>query len=178
MRALLWVALWLAAVPVAVAEVYKWKDEHGVTHYGDKPGGAGAKPVDLPALQYYGDLKKGASAAAKSFKGPTPYGGSGPRIEITQPMPDSTLPAGKFTVMVAANLASGQNLNYYLDGELQNPIPTVSTAFLFAGAEKGDHMISAAVVDSSGREVSRSEPVIVHLQPTAAASAAPKSPAP
>jgi len=176
MRWLLGLALSLLVAQAALAEVYKWKDENGVTHYGDKPTSANAKPIELPALQYYGEVQRGGSkkgAPAKSFKGgPAPYGGSGPRIEITQPAPDATLPSGKFTVLVAANLATGQNLNYYLDGELQNQIPTVSTAFLYTGVEKGDHMISAAVVDTSGREISRSEPVIVHLQAAPAAAVA------
>jgi len=34
----------------------------------------------------------------------------------------------------------------------------------YSGAGNGDHMISAAVVDDAGRELSRSEPIIVHLQ--------------
>jgi hypothetical protein len=173
MRALLAV-LSLVIAADAAAEVYKWKDEHGVTHYGDKPQSANARPVELPGLQYYGALPGKKAPAARNFKGPAPYGGSGPKIEITQPVPDSTLPAGKFTVMVAANLASGHNVNYYLDGELQNPVPTVSTAFLFNGVDKGDHLISAAVVDKEGREISRSEPVIVHLQ--AAPQKAPAKP--
>lgn len=171
MRATLLIVLWMLAASAAADAVYKWKDEQGVTHYGDKPGSAGAKAVTLPGLQYYGTLpgkKSGRSSTpSRPLNGPAPYGGSGPLVEVTQPAPDATLPPGKFTVAVALlpSLANGQNINYYLDGELQNPVPTVSTAFLYTGADNGDHMVSAAVVDSNGREISRSEPVIIHLQP-------------
>ncbi len=171
MRATVLIGLWMLAASAAADPVYKWKDEQGVTHYGDKPGSANAKAVDLPGLQSYGLLpsrKSGkSSTSTRLLNGPAPYGGSGPRVDVTQPAPDATLPSGKFTVTVNLTpaLGNGQNLNYYLDGELQNPVPTVSTAFLFTGADNGDHMVSAAVIDSSGREISRSEPVLVHLQP-------------
>jgi hypothetical protein len=170
MRFFVAMTLLLAAATATAQEVYKWKDANGVTHYGDKPmGNADAQVADLPALQIYG-LSNGKRATRNG----TPYGGSGPHVEITQPAADATLPqaGGKFTVGVSLSpaLAAGQSLNYYLDGTLQNHSPTPVTVFPYAGAEKGDHMISVAVVDNAGRELSRSEPVIVHLQ------AAPKPP--
>jgi len=33
----------------AMAEVYKWTDAQGQVHYGEKPGGKGARNVTLPA---------------------------------------------------------------------------------------------------------------------------------
>jgi hypothetical protein len=171
MRILVTMIFLLLAAAASAQQVYKWKDANGVTHYGDKPAGNdAAQPADLPALQIYG-LSNGKKA---SRIGGAPYGGNGPHVEITQPAPDAVLTqfGGKFTVGVAVSpaLATGQSLNYYLDGALQNRSPTPSTAFQVSGANNGDHMISVAVVDDSGREVSRSEPVIVHLQ------AAPKQP--
>jgi hypothetical protein len=171
MRILLAMTLSLLCAAASAQEVYKWKDANGVTHYGDKPAGNNdAQPADLPALQIYG-LSNGRKA---SRYGGAPYGGNGPHVEITQPQPDAVLTqfGGRFTVGVAISpaLSAGQNLNYYLDGTLQNRAPTPSTSLSFTGADKGDHMISVAVVDDSGRELSRSEPVIVHLNP------APKQP--
>lgn len=161
-------ALLLLAADAAAEQIYKWTDEHGIVHYGDRPLSANAKAIQLPALQTYGNSP--AKKSARRPSGPSPYGGSGPKIEVMQPGPDSTLSGPKFTVAVAVSpgLSGAQSLNYYLDGELQNPVPTPSTAFLYAGAEKGDHMISAAVVDTDGHELSRSEPVIVHLLPAPA----------
>ena len=165
MRAPLALILLLVIANASADPIYKWVDEHGITHYGDRPLAANAKPIQLPGLQVFGSSKN----LPRRISGPAPYGGSGPKIEVTQPGPDATLlqKDGKFTVSVAVSpaLASGQNLNYYLDGELQNSAPTPSTAFLYIGADRGDHMISVAVLDNGGREISRSEPVIVHLQP-------------
>jgi hypothetical protein len=167
MRTLVSLCLLLAAATAAADPVYKWIDERGVVHYGDRPLGAGAKAVKLPGLTTGGPSAKKSSG--KKFSGPLPFGGAGPQIQVTQPSPDSTLshPEGQFTVAVSVlpSLATGYSLSYYLDGEVQNPKPTASTAFLYTGAEKGDHMISVGVLDSSGHEVSRSEPVIVHLEP-------------
>ncbi|HZP12958.1 MAG TPA: DUF4124 domain-containing protein [Nevskiaceae bacterium] len=184
MRLLLAMGFLLAAAAAPAQQVYKWKDANGVTHYGDKPvGNNAAELADLPALQIYG-----LSNGKKATRSGAPYGGSGPHVEITQPLADALLAqaGGKFTVNVNVlpALAAGQSLNYYLDGELQNRAPTASTAFLYQGADKGDHMISVAVVDDAGRELSRSEPVIVHLQsaagqppPSASKAAPPPAPA-
>jgi len=177
MRFLLAMSLSLLGALASAQEVYKWKDANGVTHYGDKPVGTpNAAVADLPALQIYGlsNGKKPSPSAA-------PYGGNGPHVEITQPAADAVLTeAGdKFTVGIAVSpaLAAGQSLVYYLDGAAQNRAPTTSSSFQFSRARNGDHMVSVAVVDDSGRELSRSEPVIVHLKPRdTAAQAAPKKP--
>src|SRR5690348_10597484 len=99
MRLVLACALLLISANVP-AEVYKWKDENGVIHYGDKPLSPNAKPVTLPQLQILNSLNK--KSPSSSFKGgPAPYGGAGPHVEITEPAPDATLRAdGKFSVQV------------------------------------------------------------------------------
>ncbi len=166
MRFLFAICVTLAAAVASAQQVYKWKDANGITHYGDRPAGHEAEVADLPALQIYG-----LSNGKKASRSGAPYGGNGPHVEVTQPAADSIVSpsGGKFTVTVSTSpaLSTGQSLNYYLDGELQNRAPTPSTALLYQGVDKGDHMISVAVVDDSGRELSRSEPVIVHLRPAA-----------
>ena len=168
MRSCLLLILLLLAANASADTIYKWTDERGVVHYGDKPLGPGAKPAKLPALQGYSVLDSKTKGGGKKFRVPP---SEGPSVQVTAPSPDATLSSadGKFTVAVAISpgLSTGQNLNYYLDGELQNPTPTPSLAFLFTGAEKGDHMISVGVIDGNGRELSRSDPVIVHLQQAA-----------
>ena len=170
MRPCFLLALLLLVANAAADTIYKWTDERGVVHYGDKPLGPGAKPAKLPALQTFSVLDSKKKGGGKKSRVPP---SEGPSIAVTAPSPDATLSSadGKFTVAVAVSpgLGTGQNLNYYLDGELQNSTPTPSLAFLFTGAEKGDHMISVGVIDGNGRELSRSDPVIVHLQQAAKA---------
>lgn len=39
--------LLLQPLPAGAAEIYKWIDEQGRTHYGDKPAGTNAVPLDI-----------------------------------------------------------------------------------------------------------------------------------
>lgn len=64
-RAGLCALLWAACGAAAAQGVYKWTDERGQVHYGDKPpAGASAQPVDVapsppaPAKSPYGDVIK------------------------------------------------------------------------------------------------------------------------
>ena len=172
MRIFIALSLSLVAGLASAQQVYKWKDANGIVHYGDKPMNSEAAPADLPALQIYG-----LSNGKKATRTGAPYGGNGPHGEITQPGADSILrqAEGKFTVNVDVTpaLSFGQNLLYFLDGTQQNRTATQATSFQYFGAGRGDHMVSVAVVDDGGHELSRSEPVIVHVQPAAVAAAAP-----
>ena len=48
MRLLLALLLGLGCSPFALGQMYKWKDEKGVTHYGERaPAGKDASPVEL-----------------------------------------------------------------------------------------------------------------------------------
>ena len=48
----------LYSFPVAAQEIYKWEDEKGVMHYGDKPQQPGAKPFSKEKAPY-SNLKEG-----------------------------------------------------------------------------------------------------------------------
>lgn len=165
MRKLILLAAFLVVPSASAEEVYKWKDANGVIHYTDKPPTPTARPHKLPELQTFGEVTPEQRAARKAGIQDPPFGGSGPKVRIVSPVADATVTGdGKFTVTLDVALSAGQTLNYYLDGELLNRIPTPSTAFLYEGVEKGSHLLSAAVVDAGGREISRSEPVIVHVE--------------
>jgi hypothetical protein len=170
-----WLPLLVFGVVTSVSAdpVYKWVDDRGVVHYSDKPVDPRAKPVYLPGIQIYGTRASKSDATGKRPEGPLPFGGSGPRVQILQPAADATLGAeGKFMVSVSVSpgLSGTQKFNYYLNGEAVTPAPTASRAFLYTGVEQGDHLLSVGVVDG-GRELSRSEPVMVHVRPTAAVAA-------
>lgn len=59
---LLILVLVLCSVPVAAQEIYKWEDEKGVMHYGDKPQQPGAKPFSKEKAPY-SNLKEGQGAS-------------------------------------------------------------------------------------------------------------------
>ena len=49
MRPIIVLACWLLATGLSVAEVYKWVDENGVVHYGDRRPDQAAETVDIKA---------------------------------------------------------------------------------------------------------------------------------
>lgn len=170
----------LLTLSTASAEVYRWTDDKGVIHYGDKPLAADARPVELPPLQTYspGSVAApggtGREVAAPSIRDDKP-----PAIRITSPSPEETIRDGeqKFSVTVDVTLRPGQGLLYFLDGTQQNKTATVSTAWLMENVERGEHQVSASVVAADGKLLSRSEPVTVHMKPPIAQPAPKPRPA-
>jgi len=47
MRLIIVLALWLMAIALSAAEVYKWVDDNGVVHYGDRRPDQAAETVDI-----------------------------------------------------------------------------------------------------------------------------------
>ncbi len=174
MRAILSLWLLLTLIPAA-AEVYRWTDDKGVIHYGDKPPADNAKPVQLPPLQTYSPSAPQRPTAATSAAG-MPIDSVPPKIRIASPAPDETVrDAGqRLSVSVDVELKPTQGLLYFLDGTQQNKLPTVSMAYLMENVERGEHSITAAVVSADGKLLSRSEAVTVHMKPPIA----PHSPPP
>ena len=151
---------------VASADVYRWVDKDGVVHYSDKPLSPDAKPTALPPLQTY---KSGTTPPG--FNDSTPAASAAPAaagpISITSPADQDTIrdAEGKFNVSVAANPGPGEGLIYYLDGTAQNSAPTPSTEYLYTGLERGQHSVSAALVNAEGKELARAAPVTVFFMP-------------
>jgi hypothetical protein len=171
MRTLTALLLACLSAAAAAADVYRWTDDKGVVHYSDKPQSPADKPVALPDLQTY-NHKANPPASAPLADAPVAAAkaeGGGPFV-ITSPAPDETIrdADGKFTVTVAATLKEGQGIVYYLDGAAENQEPTPSTAFLYARVERGEHSVSAALVDAGGKELEHTAPVTVHVKPPTA----------
>lgn len=150
----------------ARAEVYRWVDEKGVIHYGDKPPKEGLAPVDLPPLQTYSPSATRA-AAARNEPSPSPSAPPQGSIRIVSPADGDTIRAagGSISMMVEAELQQGQGLAFFLDGVQQNKAPTPSSAWLFENIERGEHQLGAAIVGASGRVLVTAAPVTVHVKP-------------
>ncbi|MCK9194239.1 MAG: DUF4124 domain-containing protein [Nevskia sp.] len=154
----------LAAVALpASAEVYRWTDAKGVVHYTDKPPAADAKPVELPPLQTFSAGPAAAPSAPDTAAAPVPT-----HIAITEPTPAATIrdPEGNVSVVVDGAVDSGQGLIYLLDGKPQNAPPTPSSAYLITGVERGEHQISASLVDANGHELARAAAVTIFMMPS------------
>jgi hypothetical protein len=160
--------LGMSAAAVA-GEIYRWVDNKGVVHYSDKPLAPSDKPAELPHLQTYSH-----AATPPGFTPPPPVSSAAPAavanhggLSITAPAQDETIrdPEGKFTVTVSTSLKNGQGLIYYLDSTAENQESTLSTAFLYARVDRGEHTVAVALVDADGHELERTAPVTVHIMP-------------
>lgn len=172
MRTVLAFALLLVSVSAAAAdEVYRWVDKDGVIHYGAQPPSKDAKPATLPNIQTYShragnkalpvppsvtDAKAVANVAVKE-------------VRILAPVQDEIfrdeLGAISVSVAVLPALPQGMGLVFYLDGAAKTTRPSSSTSMTFNGVERGEHSVTAAVVDASGAEVKRAAPVTFHSKP-------------
>lgn len=162
-------ALVLAALSfsaLAADEVYRWVDKQGVVHYGAQPPNKDAKPVTLPPLQTY---KAGSKAPLPAAPPPKPAVAEIKEVRVTAPVQDEIFrdPAGVVNVSVAVvpGLPEGAGVVFYLDGAPKNARPSPLLSMSFTGVERGEHSVSAAVVDLTGKELARAPPVTFHARP-------------
>jgi len=83
-RALLHFLFFVAAAAPAFAQVYKWVDERGVTHYGERPP-QGSKASEVPN-RLASPAPSGTGAEANNPKDPSPEQGQ-PRPKDQDPRP-------------------------------------------------------------------------------------------
>lgn len=152
---------------LAADEVYRWVDKQGVVHYGAQPPNKDAKPVALPALQTY---KAGSKVPLPSVaQAPKILASEVKEVRITAPVQDEIFrdPAGLVNVSVAVvpGLPAGAGIVFYLDGSPKNAKPLSTTSTSFTGVERGEHSVSAAVVDATGKELGRAPPITFYTRP-------------
>lgn len=148
------------------AEVYRHVDKNGVVHYSDQPPTRDAKPVVLPPIQVIGPIGAGSDASLdQAFTAAAPAY----KLSIVSPAADETFRGDDRRLPVSVSmdqpLPDGFGLLYLLDGSAQNTPAVRSLNYTLDGVERGEHLISVAMVDATGREVARAAPVIVHMKP-------------
>lgn len=148
---------------LAAAEIYRWVDEDGVVHYSDRPA-ADAEKVELPDLQRMDTVSAPVEAQDTEAETTTP------EVRIEAPESEQTFrdPRGLVPVAVSLSrdLAPGQRLVYYLDGEAVGE-PTRNRSLQLEGVTRGEHRLSVAVT-ADGEEIARSTPVTFFMhQPSA-----------
>jgi hypothetical protein len=160
------------AATSAEAQIYKWIMPDGTVKYSDRPQEEGAEPVELsPTVTYTPTpVPRKPEAAApdeEAQEGPGGYDS----FSISAPPNDTTVRdnAGNVTVnfAVTPSLAEGHAIDLYMDGRKfgQSKLPVVT----LTNVNRGTHQIYGAIVDASGAELARTEPVTVHLQRVSAA---------
>lgn len=144
--------LLLVVMAAARAEVYKSIDAHGEVVYSDQPS-SGAERVKMPPLPSYtpqppGTLDRFTSPAVEQ----QPYAS----FIMTSPVSEATIRNNLGTIVIETLLTPalmtplGHAIRFYIDG-VAHGAPIDTTTLTLNDVDRGEHQLSASVVDATGK---------------------------
>lgn len=151
---------------VAESQIYKNVKPDGSIEFSDTPQ-AGAEAITLDPLPTVRLLEGGGSALADSPL----YSASMSiykEVRIGSPEHNATIPvgaAGSFdlSVIIKPQLAASHTIQLVVNGEPFGQ-PTQKTEFQFSNIDRGSHIISANIVDGSGKTLASTSDITVHVK--------------
>jgi hypothetical protein len=138
------------------ADMYRWKDKDGVTHYSDQPT-PGAEKVPLTSAPPPGSVAPAAPARAPSAP-LTPFAYAG--CEISSPSNDQVFNAVNtvsVSVGVQPALQSGHRVAVQVNGQPERGWPPGSSAYVLQNLSRGSYSVMATISDENGRTLCTSE---------------------
>lgn len=172
MRILLILTAALIALSAGAAdEVYRWVDKDGVIHFGAQPPSKDAKPAELPQIQTYSHRVGNKVLPLSPLDAGTKPASTGTvkEVRILAPVQDEVFRDGlgnvSVSVAVLPAMPVGAGMLFYLDGALKNTKPSPVTSTSFSALERGEHTVSATVVDAAGKELGRATSVTFFCKP-------------
>jgi hypothetical protein len=154
------------ALPAAVlaANVYKWVDEKGVTHYSDQPHPK-AKEVQVDSAQTYSTESSPQASSPSSTAAATsapPYG----ICEIYRPEADETFQNTSTVtakVRLEPELRPGDRVAIAVDGKRLTGQPDRALEFVITEVSRGTHSLLVVVEDRQGKAVCTAPAVQFHV---------------
>lgn len=147
------------------AEVYKSTNEKGEVVYSDRPS-VGAKRVRLPALPTYTAPPVVPSAnAARDPAENTHY----ENFSFSKPKNDDTVRNNLGIVIIESKLVPtlqtqlGHRVQFYLDGTPNGPLID-RTSITLSNLDRGEHTLSASVIDMDGKVLASTGDITVHVK--------------
>ena len=155
--------LFLSLLATAVyGEIYRSTDEQGQAVFSDAPK-PGSTPVELAPT----NTTPAVSPSTQPHSFPKVLGPAPNTLNIQQPGNGQVLPNGRTPPPVAVRLAQplkdGQRIRIRVDGKVLSEGATTSTSIPFL--HRGEHQISAELVDHNGRIVSRDQVTVISRWP-------------
>ncbi|MFU8820730.1 MAG: DUF4124 domain-containing protein [Gammaproteobacteria bacterium] len=172
--------LLICSAGAVAAEVWRWVDENGETHFSDRPH-PGAEQVDLAPAQTF------TAPALPPPRQPAPRAAAEPaspysRVTIVSPEAGEMFwnIGGQLTVQLALEpqLIRGHELRMFLDGNRVQGVPQGPVQFTIGEVFRGEHTLRAAIFDSGGRELASSEAITFYVQQTSIQNPARNRPRP
>ncbi len=150
----------------SAAEVWKWVDAQGVTHYSDQPI-PGAIKIEVRA----GNVSAARSAQPLSNQADTNSQTeqvSYRSFQILRPTSDQSIinTGGEVAVEIgiAPPLRATHILNLYLDGKLVTGFPRNAASYALTAVPRGTHTLTAVVADATGNTIQEAAPVTFNVR--------------
>ena len=177
----------VAFAATAAAQVYKTVDENGNVIYTDQPPDPDAKPVELPGLSVIESVKapepvesEDAAPGEEAVTDIRELRRGYRDFQITKPAQDEYVEGTGNMVTIAWDtryaLQPGMAVIISLDGTQLEP--TVSSAITVQQVDRGEHTVSARLVDSQLRVIADAAPVTFYVRQFSQNFGGPARPAP
>lgn len=144
--------------------VYKWVDDKGLTHYGDKPPSEDMAPIDLPYIQILdnSDIEQVDESAQQTTSSPAPsVDSSNYRLSIASPKNNETIMRNQdgtvvITLSINTPLLEKHHVLMKVDG---NEISTDNAGTVTIPLDRGIHSVQALIMDDAQNELASSETI-------------------
>ena len=155
----------LCCIGDVFADVYRWFDEDGSTVFSDTPiDGAEKLEVREPIIVPGQPLPRRTERLAPSVEGPAERRYESMRM--TMPTAGETFQNVRevpVSVAVQPALEPGHRIQFLLDGA-PHGAPVEGTETLLTDVNRGEHQISAIVLDARGKVLLRAPPIVIYVQ--------------
>lgn len=148
---------------LSYADIYKWVDKDGNTHFSDK-GPLGAEKLTLAPIQLYSAPKE-AEGSGSQVDPPqqkmTDY-----QLKISYPADKSTFrdEEGELEVMVgmASDLEPEQKIRLLLDNKSIAEVHALRIQII--GIDRGEHQLQAQLIEQNGHTLASSDLITFYMQ--------------
>jgi hypothetical protein len=162
MRTALLLLLALAAAGLSstasAADVWKWVDEKGITHYSDQPV-PGATRIEIRT----GNVAEARSAQPEPSTPEPAAVNTNYYVAIVQPQNGQSVinTAGQINIQiqVAPSIYTLHRVSLYLDGRLVEGFPRNTLVYTLTEVTRGTHNVNAVITDETGKTLRESAPV-------------------
>lgn len=181
MRKLVALLSMLTAVSALAADMWRWRDAEGVTHYSDRPvPGAERMEVSTSQPQPAEPVSQGSTTSRAPAAEPPPIRYT--RCEIQRPANDevfNSVDSITATIALEPGLTDGFRLQVFLNGAEYKDWPAGSQTYSIQNLYRGSYTLQARVVDATGKPACMGPVISFHIrQPTINSPARRPVPAP
>ncbi len=149
--------------PALAEQIYRWVDSSGQVHYSDVPRD-GAEQIDVDPAQAF---SSGVIARSSSSSSVEPSAAEAVAVydtlDIVSPTQEESIwnTGGIITVSVSSSpaLKPGHSVRIYYDGNPVNESSSRAMSVQLSEVYRGEHRISAEILDVNGVVVKQAEPV-------------------